>query len=199
MTVANYHPDEGVLSMTYRRKLIASLVTLGIASFAYQTTAQDMDVDQADTIDFQSFHKDKKEAVKVWDKGFGTGTTKAYEDTGTKGGSAASAAGSAPAAAPAPAKAAPVASTAVPAAAAAPSKDAVAAAQVAPGEAGKRFEIRERYTLGRSAATPYSVFFVLEPLAKQSAQLCPRGWRKLAERSEPIEQDFYLYQEIECL
>jgi hypothetical protein len=64
---------------------------------------------------------------------------------------------------------------------------------------GKRFEIRERYTLTRSAKTPYSAFYVIEPLYKQSAQLCAKGWKKLAERSEPIEQDYYLYYEIECL
>jgi hypothetical protein len=29
--------------------------------------------------------------------------------------------------------------------------------------------------------------------------LCAHGWKKLSERSEPIEQDFYLYYEIECL
>lgn len=196
----HYHPDEGVPAMNTRRKLIASLMTLGIVSFACQTTAQDMDVDQADTIDFQSFHKDKKEAIKAWDKGFGTTTTKAYEQpanaTSTTAPTAAPAATGGSAATTSTKAVAPAA---VPAAATAPSKDAVAASQVAPGDAGKRFEIRERYTLTRSAATPYSAFFVLEPLAKQSAQLCPRGWKKLAERSEPVEQDFYMYQEIECL
>lgn len=191
--------------MNQRRPLFAALLALGMASFAAHTSAQDMDVDQADTIDFQSFHKDKKEAIKAWDKGFGTTTTKAYQDT--PAGTAAPAANTAPAATgsgktPASSSAktvAPVSTTPAPAANVAPSKDAVAAAQVPPGEAGKRFEIRERYTLTRSAATPYSAFYVIEPLYKQSAQLCPRGWKKLAERSEPVEQDYYLYYEIECL
>jgi hypothetical protein len=184
--------------MNYRKSLIASLMTLGIVSFAYQTTAQDMDVDQADTIDFQSFHKDKKEAVKVWDKKNG-GTTKAYEEKPATSGSAASSAAPAtatPATGSSAKAAAPVSSTAVPAAAAASS---AAVGQTPPGEAGKRFEIRERYTLTRSTATPYSAFYVIEPLYKQSAQLCPRGWKKLVERSEPVEQDYYLYYEIECL
>lgn len=188
-----YHPNEGVLDMNHRKSLIASLMALGLASFAYTTTAQDMDVDQADTIDFGAFHKDKKEAVKVWDKS-STTTTKVYEQKPAGGAPNAST----PATTTSGTKAAPVTSNAVPAATA-PSASAAAAAQTPPGEAGKRFEIRERYTLGRSTATPYSAFYVMEPLYKQSAQLCPRGWKKLAERSEPVEQDFYLYHEIECL
>lgn len=70
---------------------------------------------------------------------------------------------------------------------------------MAQGNTGQRFEIRERYTLTRSASTPYSAFFVIEPLFKQAAQLCPLGWKKIAERSTPVEQDFYLYYEVECL
>lgn len=185
--------------MNYRKPLIASLVTLGLASFAYQTTAQDMDVDQADTIDFQSFHKDKKEAVKVWDKNSST-TTKTYEvkPAATSGSATGSSAASATAATATGGTkaAAPVSSTVVPAATATTS---AATAGIPPGEVGKRFEIRERYTLTRSTATPYSAFYVIEPLYKESAELCPRGWKKLAERSEPVEQDFYLYYLIECL
>lgn len=177
--------------MNYRKSLIASLITIGIASFTYQTTAQDMDVDQADTMDFESFHKDKKEAVKVWDRKSGS-TTKVYENTPATGSTTSGAA--APAAA-ATKPATPLSSSAVPATGA----TSAAVQQTPPGETGKRFEIRERYTLTRSTATPYSAFYVIEPLVKQSAQLCPRGWKKLAERSEPIEQDYYLYYLIECL
>lgn len=125
--------------------------------------AQDKDVDQADTLDFEAFHKDKKEAVKVWNKDT-SAPMKAYNDATTTP--------------PTADATTPVASNSI---------------------SGKRFEIRERYTLTRSVKTPYSAFYVLEPLAKQSAQLCPRGWQKLAERSEPIEQDYYLYYVIECL
>jgi hypothetical protein len=182
--------------MNYRKSLVASLMTLGIVSFAYQSTAQDMDVDQADTMDFGSFHKDKKEAVKVWDRKSST-TTKVYEDNPAPAGGATS--GAAPVGAPATSSAksaAPLSSAPVPSSATA---SGAAAVQTPPGEIGKRFEIRERYTLTRSSATPYSAFYVIEPLYKQSAQLCPRGWKKLAERSEPVEQDFYLYYLIECL
>lgn len=136
--------------------------------------AQEMDIDQADSLRFQDFHKDKKEAVKVWDKK-DTAPTKAYQDQPTD------AKTSAP---NMTAKTSPTPATTT----------------ATPGEAsGKRFEIRERYTLTRSAKTPYSAFYVIEPLYKQSAQLCAKGWKKLAERSEPIEQDYFLYYEIECL
>ena len=141
---------------------------------ASSLAAEEMDIDQADSLNFQSFHKDKKEAVKVWDKK--SEPTKAYSEQ-------------------------PVTSTSAPAAnATATNAPAGSAIQPTAGDLkGKRFELRERYTLTRSAQTPYSAFYVIEPLYKQAAQLCPKGWKKVAERSEPIEQDFFLYYEIECL
>ena len=152
------------------------------------TSAQDKDVDQADSLDFGAFHKDKKEAIKVWDKKSDT-TTKAYSDQPAN--STESAAGATKAAnSSIPVNNAPVNGVSA----------TNAAAPIVAGEvSGKRYEIRERYTLTRSAKTPYSAFYVIEPLYKQAAQLCSKGWRKLAERSEPIEQDYYLYYEIECL
>jgi hypothetical protein len=176
------HHRQTIRATTPHARITALLIAVGLAAFAYTTHAQDMDVDQADTIDFQSFHKDKKEAVKVWDKKSNT-TTKAYDDK--------------PAESSTIAPAQPAQTTAPAASTTAATKSATTLTPA--GEAGKRFEIRERYTLTRSAKTPYSAFYVIEPLYKQSAQLCPRGWKKLTERSEPVEQDFYLYYEIECL
>ena len=145
------------------------------------------DVDQADSLRFNEFFKDKKDAVKVWKDSDGTldagtrqGPVKVYEQTPT----------------------APAGQSAAPAAPAATASTPVAAAPAAvPGEeaTGKRYEIRERYTLSRSAKTPYSAFYVIEAMHQQMAKLCPAGWRKLTERSEPVEQDFYLYYELECL
>lgn len=170
--------------MNIRNVFIAAIISASCAGNI--AIAQDKDVDQADTLDFQSFHKDKKEAVKVWDKNSNT-TTKAYQDQPTTNATstATTPTNNTPAA---------IGSTAVPAA-------SVTSTAGAPNTAstGKRFEIRERYTLTRSAKTPYSAFYVIEPLFKQSAQLCAKGWKKLSERSEPIEQDYYLYYEIECL
>ncbi len=152
--------------------------TLLIVAMASAAAQAQMDVDQADSLNFEAFHTDKKEAVKIWkdkDK-----TIKTYEQ---------------PAAAAAPAAA--TATTSTPVAAASATATPVAAAAAA--KSGQRLEIRERYTLGRSASTPYSAFYVIEALHKQSAQLCAKGWKKLSERSEPVEQDYFLYYEIECL
>lgn len=61
------------------------------------------------------------------------------------------------------------------------------------------YEIRERYTLGKSAQTPYSAFFVIEALHKQMANKCPKGWTKLGEWSVAIEDaDYYLHYEFAC-
>lgn len=154
------------------RHFIAAISVLGLFATHLAVYAQEMDIEQADSLNFQSFHKDKKEAVKVWDKQ--PETTKAYSERPDEAKTTQTAASNAVMATTAPtAKAGDV--------------------------AGKRFEMRERYTLTRSTQTPFSAFYVIEPLYRQAAQLCPKGWQKLAERSEPIEQDFYLYYEIECL
>jgi hypothetical protein len=160
------------------------LCLLILAALAAATAVQaESDVDQADTLRFQEFFKDKKDAVKVWkdadgklETGKRTEIIKAYDAQ--------------PAATAAPATSTPVAST-----------PALASTPVATDieRRGQRFELRERYTLGRSASTPYSAFYVIEAMHQQSAKLCPKGWKKLAERSEPVEQDFFLYYEIECL
>ncbi|HET8711252.1 MAG TPA: hypothetical protein VFM32_07740 [Spongiibacteraceae bacterium] len=149
------------------------MLLCGSSVFIVNAYAQDKDVDQADTLDFEAFHKDKNEAVRAWDKNSST-TTKAYSDQPTSSDTAVTMQKTAASTAP---------------------ETKSAASDIS----GKRFEMRERYTLTRSAKTPYSAFYVIEPLYKQAAQLCPKGWKKLAERSEPIEQDFYLYYEIECL
>jgi hypothetical protein len=167
---------------------IAAAVILSAGIIAAPLHAQNMDVDQADTIDFESFHKDKKEAVKVWDKK-SNAPTKAYSDQTSV--PAAVNAGTSTNSAPVSDIAPPIKTDVAP--------TTKTATQANEEIRGKRFELRERYTLTRSTKTPYSAFYVIEPLYKQAAQLCAKGWKKLAERSEPIEQDYYLYYEIECL
>lgn len=156
------------------RMAFIAAITLGTSAAFAQ-----MDVDQADSLNFGAFHKDKKEAVKVWkdDKTQKDSTIKAYEQTAT-----------------------PAVSTTAPANGAVPATPVAASAAVASvDKKGQHYELRERYTLSRSAKTPYSAFYVIESLHLQSAKLCPKGWKKLTEKSEPIEQDFFLYYEIECL
>jgi hypothetical protein len=162
--------------------LLPIVVALLTAAGTPHASAQ-MDVDQADSLNFEAFHKDKKEAVKVWkdDATKKAETVKTYEQT-------------APAA-----PAANQTTTLNSAPVAASTTTASKAAQIATATPGQRFEIRERYALGRSASTPYSAFYVIEAMHQQSAKFCPKGWKKLTERSEPVDGDFYLYYEIECL
>lgn len=149
--------------MINRNAVFASLLCSSVL-FTVSAHAQKMDIDQADTLNFGAFYKDKKAAIKAWHSDSNK-PTKTYTDT--------------------------VAATKTTGATSAKSTDG--------DNSGKRYEIRARYTLTRSTKTPYSAFYVLEPLAKKAARLCPKGWKKLSEHSEPIEHDYYLYQEIECL
>ncbi len=156
-----------------------SLFMATLIALSTSLHAQEMDIEQADSLNFQSFHKDKKAAIKAWEKP--AETVKAYDDKTT-------------AAKPAQR------TTLLPTDTSATTATVATPAAASSNETqGKRFEMRERYTLTRSAQTPYSAFYVIEPLYKQAAQLCVKGWKKIAERSEPVEQDFYLYFEIECL
>jgi hypothetical protein len=163
---------------------LSPLILIAVIGLCSAGAMAQMDVDQADSLDFEDFHKDKKEAIKVWkddngDTQVGTKSEviKTYDQTP---------AATVPAAAVAP-RSTPVA--------AATKKDGTTAA----GKTGQRYEIRARYTLTSSAKTPYSAFYVVEPLYREAAQLCAKGWKKLTERSEPVEQDFYLYYQLECL
>jgi len=165
-----------------RKPAVATLLfAIGFSASAF---AQ-MDVDQADSLNFQNFHTDKKEAVKVWkdEKKQKSEAVKTYDINSSGSASDSSTTTSVPAA---------QSKSGLSAAAAASSGGTTA-------ESGQRFELRERYTLSRSAKTPYSAFYVIESMHQQSARHCPKGWKKISERSEPIEQDFHLYYEIECL
>lgn len=161
-------------------RIVAIAAALTTALISLPLYAQ-MDVDQADSLNFEAFHKDKKEAVKVWkdDKTKKDETVKAYDaqETATPATAASSAVATTPVAA------SNVASTPV-------------KGDIKPGQ---RYELRERYALGRSAKTPYSAFYVIEALHQQAVKLCPRGWKKFGERVEPVESDFFQYYEIECL
>ena len=58
--------------------------------------------------------------------------------------------------------------------------------------------IQERYTLSRSDHTPYSAFYVIEALHKKMAVQCPSGWNKMKEWSTPVEGDFFLHYQFSC-
>lgn len=170
------------------------IVVLSLAVASPIAWAQ-MDVDQADSLNFEAFHKDKKESIKVWkdDKTKKDETVKTYEQT-VPASTTPATAGNLNSTPVAPAAATPPAATSAATSHAAPTP--AAKTDIKPGQ---RFELRERYSLGRSTKTPYSAFYVIEALHQQAVKYCPRGWRKLNERVEPVEQDFYQYFEIECL
>lgn len=161
-------------------RLITCLKMLSCSALlcALPALATDMDVDEADSLNFESFHTDKKAAIQLWKREPKNETVRQYPagpqsvENGAKGlvveerldGAVAQGRSS----------------------------------QQPSGQPGQRYEIRERYALGRSSHTPYSAFYVIEALHGQMARLCPQGWQKLAEWSEPVGDDFYLYYELEC-
>jgi len=135
--------------------------------------ASDYDVDDADSLDFESFHTDKKAAIKIWEgnETQKSTTQKVYKDEPAHSSTSKS-------------TSAQVKTTTID--------------EPDDGHTG-RFEIRERYTLGKSAHSPYSAFYVIESLHKQMAELCPKGWEIEREWSLPIEGDFYLHYQFKCL
>jgi hypothetical protein len=129
--------------------------------FSSPICAEDFDVDDADTLDFESFHKNKKQSTKTWKE-----QRKKASD-----------------------------SEQIPDS---PMHSSASKTLPSASHTGKRFEVRERYSLSRSNNTPYSAFYVTEALHKQMAELCPKGWNKLREWSVPVEKDFYLHYELQC-
>ena len=138
-------------------------------AFSGLCQAQDMDVDQADTLDFEAFHKEKKNAVKLWDD---KKAEKVYDDKTEDTQSDSTAA------------------------AATKSGDKTTGAD----KSGKRYEIRELYSITGSDRTGYNPTTVVQAMYLQMQGLCPKGWNKLDERSVPDGKDaFYLYYIFECL
>lgn len=141
-----------------------------ILTFIGSSYAEEMDVDLSDTLDFDEFHKDKKSAVKLWEDK-DEKVAKTYEET-DKVSNDKSAADAAPQPAP---------------------TDTV-------DKKGKRYEIRELYSISGSERTGYNPSTVTQALFLQMQGYCPKGWRKLDERSEPDGTDaFYMYYAFECL
>ena len=142
------------------------IISLFIPCFSF--AEEQMDVDLADSPFFSDFHKDKKQALKVWTQKDGLElqkdikTEKAYNTNTTNN------------TAPAPADAG--------------------------DKSGKRYEIRELYSISGSDRTGYTPSTVVQALYLQMQGLCPDGWKKLDERSQPDGKDaFYMYYSFECL
>ena len=156
--------------------------------------ADEFDVDQADGLDFQEFHRSNENSFRLRslkDRFFGSKrhrVKKMYGDSG-KGeqspdtlsmGSISSVAG------------APV--------------DDEAFVLGDTGESsgmehisGQRYEIRELYSpaVNQQAAVP-ALFAVFGALHRQMARLCPKGWEKLREWSVPEQAAYYIHYEFVC-
>jgi hypothetical protein len=172
--------------MNHSSIAILSAGLLLIANIAY---AQ-LDVDDADSLRFQTFHDKKSSSIQLYDTkkgglkiGENPDAKKIYEEqptsktTSTSTNSAAQNTGS-------------------PEQTIDSSKDSV---KLPTGEKGQRFEIRERYAIGFSNTTPYSIITVIEPLHQKMSSVCSNGWEIIREFYLPVEKEFYKHYEFECL
>ncbi|MFA7554417.1 MAG: hypothetical protein WCY88_09225 [Spongiibacteraceae bacterium] len=142
---------------------LRSLFTATLVMSVLSAHAQ-MDVDQADSLDFETFHTDKEQAVKLWDSNDDSKEVKKiYTEEHQK--------------------------TTVETPPQSASNDSK----------GKRFEIRELYSIVGSDRTGYNPNTVVQALFLQMQGLCSNGWKKLDERSVPDGEAFYMYYQFECL
>ena len=164
----NYH--------RYLCLLISSLLsTTTLAGDAF-------DVDDADSLNFEAFHKPKDDSIKIYNTETGKilggkkrrQTIKTYQPE--------------------------EASTLKQKTVAIPPSD-VPTQKVAETNlsiAGQRYEIRQRYAFGESQNTSDTPDTAINSLYKQMIKYCPQGWTKEKEWSVPIEGDFYLHYEFTC-
>lgn len=127
------------------------------------------DVDQADSLDFESFHKKKDNAIMLYDGDSG-------EVLGIKTGNKA---------AEKVAEETPDASNKV---------DTVLGEEGQKYEIRELYSIT-----GGSQRTGYNPSTVMQAILLQVQGFCSQGWRKLDERSEPDGEEFYMYYVFECL
>ena len=129
----------------------------------------EFDVDQSDSLDFESFHANKKSAIKIYENkkpvkknNHQKSATNFSADDQTKASSN-------------------------------------SATKKSEARHSGIYEIRERYTLNKSIHTPYSAFYVIESLHRKMAERCPQGWEKQREWSVAIEDDFYMHYQFLCI
>lgn len=156
--------------LTLKPLLLTLAVSLTLATVCQ---AQDnMDVDQADRLDFEAFHKEKKDAIKLWDD---KKVDKVYKDHAKDNKSVKADHGKTNTA-------------------------STKTRQQSQDKSGKRYEIRELYSITGSDRTGYTPTTVVQALYLQMQGLCPKGWKKLGQRSKPDGDDaLYMYYTFECL
>lgn len=67
-----------------------------------------------------------------------------------------------------------------------------------PPASGEVMNIRVRYTLTHSDYTPFLAHTAAHALHSYIADHCPQGWIKRAEWSLPVGADHYLYYQFQC-
>ena len=166
---------------TYSR-LLCLLISSSLSTYSIAGDA--FDVDDADSLDFESFHTSKDNAIKLYDSKTGQilpgqkdQVQKTYEE-------------------PAAAKKETVSADTEKAnnQAASPGTPAITPASTV----GQRFEIRQRYAIGDSEHTTDTPYTAMNALHKKMAKHCPNGWVKQKEWAVPIDSDFYLHYEFQC-
>jgi len=153
-----------------------------------------MDVDEADSLRFQSFHEKKDSGIKIYDEkkgglqiGESKETQKVYEQPAAKTTPTTTAPATNAAQAVKLATAATVS--------AAPSTEYTN--DLPQGKKGQRFEIRERYSLKPYSTT--TAASAVEAAYRQMATICPNGWEVIREFSVPVDGDFYKHYEFDCM
>jgi hypothetical protein len=167
---------------------IIAILSAGLLLIANTASAQ-LDVDDADSLRFQTFHDKKASSIQLYDGkkgglkiGENPDAKKIYEDK--------------PAPKTTPSSTNDNASSTGTEQAIDSDKDSM---KLPTGEKGQRFEIRERYAIGFSNTTPYSIITVIEPLHQKMSSVCSNGWEIIREFYMPVEKDFYKHYEFECL
>ncbi|TNF34926.1 MAG: hypothetical protein EP312_05050 [Gammaproteobacteria bacterium] len=175
-----------------------------LSIFAFSATfvaAAPGDADDADSLNFESFHEEKEGAIVIWDadKGELGGFTEKHT-TVTYEKAPAEPAATTPAASGNAAPAVITEDLSPNAARAQAIAEAQAHERRAQGKGydGQRFMIRARYSLGNNSKTGDSVASAIHNLHQQMAQHCPQGWLNIKEWSLPVEQDYYLHYLFQC-
>jgi hypothetical protein len=143
--------------------LVSTLLYSAVAS------TEELDVDQADSMDFEKFHQSKNQSIKAYDSKtgeiFGIKKEKAKKH-----------------------------STADTSTLSAPTNSLAEAKTTI----GQRLEIRQRYAVTISEHTTDTSYTAMDTLHKTMARHCPNGWEKQKEWSTAVEKDFYLHYAFQC-
>jgi hypothetical protein len=142
----------------------AVIISLFISLLGINTVYAEFDVDDADSLDFESFHKEKNPVIKTYEKNSDNASPQPAATDDQE----------------------------------ADVKTSNEQAALIPKAVKSRYEIRQRFTTGKSDNTSDGPLQAIDALYKKMATHCPNGWSKEKEWSVPIEGDFYLHYQFNC-